>query len=508
LLTSLLLAACSGNDMPLGTEDPVGQEQSPIAYGKADGTKHPAVVALLADAGGGSFTECSGEIVKISGNTGYVLTAAHCCNQGAPSIVVVSADYGISEQYIGSSNPAPPAYPVIDGSVYYDAKYNQYDHDFCMLKFSGANSSMTTLALPTSSNDGVGNNVAVEHVGFGMTNTNSNNTVRYTGTNNITSFDSYTISYQEGGGTPGPCEGDSGGPALIPAGAAQSSQHIVALTSFGQTTNCGAQDTGTSSRVSSEIGSGKFITEFLNDNPQGTAAGSGSTSSGGTGTCSTCQSNVSQGVCGSAYNACGQDQACVTLSNCLSNCTTQSCVNTCTSQAGSAATNELNAYYSCICDTGCVTECATECGGSTSSSSSSSSSSGSTSSSSGSTSGGPTCGLATGNATCDTCIEGSCCAFAQNCTADANCVACAGGAGTDCANSTALNALTTCLSTQCGAQCGTGSASSSSSSSGGDTSQKSGCSVGAAGSSSPSPGAAVGGLLLGLALMFSRRRQA
>jgi MYXO-CTERM domain-containing protein len=537
-LGSLIAAGCGPSDGHGAAEDRISETQESIAFGTQDSV-HTAVVALLAPSGGQSFTECSGSIVKIANGQAYVLTAAHCCKDGSPTVVVRAGDYTIGEQYLfGGTPPAMSnVYKVVAGSAYWDSAYNGYDHDFCMLKFAGASSSWPTLALPTSSNDGVANGVSLEHVGFGMTNSNPNNTNRNTGTDKVSSFDNTTISYQQGGASkiPGPCEGDSGGPALLPAGAAQAQQTIVGVTSFGTTTTCGASDTGTSSRVIAGIGTGKFITNYLNDTPSGTQAGQQGTD------CNSCQQGAQTGACASQASACGNDPKCIQLSQCYGNCTTQSCYTSCETTAGTQAVNELNNYANCICNTACTTECATECGGSTSSSSSSSS--GGTVSA---------CGFQ-GDATCINCISGSCCNQAQACANDTTCVNCLSAQTTACNSNSAFINFATCLQNSCNAEClgGSSSSSSSTSSSGntstssstsssggvltssstsssgalttssggaggdgaggaggnGNNNQDSGCSVGSAGSDTGSA-ASLAGMLLGLAIAAGRRRRA
>src|SRR6185312_10731958 len=134
-LPALALTSCSSAEGPGTPEGPLGAAQSAIAYGTAD-SAHTAVVALLGNAGGGSFDECSGTIVQVKSGQGYVLTAAHCCNNTVPSIVVMSSDYTAGEQYLFGGTPQPPAYAVTQGSVYYDTAYNGQDHDFCMLRFA------------------------------------------------------------------------------------------------------------------------------------------------------------------------------------------------------------------------------------------------------------------------------------------------------------------------------------------------------------------------------------
>lgn len=552
LLGSLIAPGCAPADMDDSTDSRTAEAQSPIAYGMQD-TKHTAVVSLLANAGGGSFTECSGSIVQQKNGYAYVLTAAHCCTDGAPSLVVQASDYGNYAGYLGSSNPPPPAYKVAPNSAYYDSQFDgspnglQNGHDFCMLKFA-VSTAMPTLTLPSqatcTNHSDITANAQVEHVGFGMTDQNPNNSQRRTGTNTVNAgINSVLIKYTQGNGTPGPCEGDSGGPALTPPGATQSAQTIVGVTSFGNSASCAGSTVGASARVCSEIGAGKFITEFLNDNPTagGTPAGMAASN------CGTCQDSALSpgGACASTYNTCANTPACVTLLNCLGNCQDQTCVNNCWTAAGTTGQNAYNNIANCICNTGCATECATECGGSTSSSSSSSS-------------GGMTsaCGFQ-GEPTCINCISGSCCNQASACAGSQTCVDCLNNPTTACNSNSQYVGFAQCLQNNCNAEClgGSSSSSSSTSSSGntstssssggntstssstsaggivtsssggaggagsggagsggdgngnGDNNQESGCSVGAAGSDTGSA-ASLAGMLLGLAIAASRRRRA
>src|SRR5262249_25026175 len=85
------------------------------------------------------------------------------------------------------------------------------------------------------------------------------------------------FKYTEGGATHigGPCEGDSGGPALLPSGAPQGQQVVVGTTSYGDS-NCTSY--GVSMRVTSQTGPGGFISTYRAGGPSST---SGSSSSGG-----------------------------------------------------------------------------------------------------------------------------------------------------------------------------------------------------------------------------------
>jgi hypothetical protein len=272
VVESLTLLACGGSEPD---RELVRATQSRIAYGAADSV-HTAVVAVLSPVGSNSVQECSGSIVKVANGNGYVLTAAHCCNTYAPTVVVVSNDYSVGEQYVFAPPPLPPAYPVVSGSAYYDSLFNATDHDFCMLKFSGASAAMGVLAVPSSSADGLQLGVPIEHIGFGVTEDSGSNTQRRTGSDTLdVALTSTLIEFSQGGTglIPGTCAGDSGGPTLLPAGAPQAQQVVVAVQSFGNNSTCSQETLGGASRVSSEIGPGLFITSYLADMPIGTPAG-------------------------------------------------------------------------------------------------------------------------------------------------------------------------------------------------------------------------------------------
>ncbi len=277
-IAAVTLVACSDASPPL---ELVGQTRIPIAYGSLDSI-HTAVVAVLAPHHGttNQFEECSGSVVQVKGSDGYVLTAAHCCSQGdVPSVVVASSDYTVGEQYIFGGTPVPPTYAVVGGSVYYDAQFNINNlgagYDFCMLKFSGATGSTPTLALPASSGDGLALGSTAEHIGYGYTETSTTNSARRTGSDSVDqALTSLLLEYSQGGPShvPGTCAGDSGGPALFPAGAAQSQQAVVAVTSFGNDQTCVNITLGGASRVTAGLGTGGFITSYLADTPTGTQA--------------------------------------------------------------------------------------------------------------------------------------------------------------------------------------------------------------------------------------------
>jgi hypothetical protein len=527
-LGPVALMSCSPANGPDATEGPLGTAQSAIAYGSAD-TTHTAVVALLGNAGGGSFDECSGTIVQVKNGSGYVLTAAHCCNMTQPGLVVMSSDYTVGENYLGGGTPAPPVYAVTAGSVWYDSKYDGQEYDFCMLQFAApANAAVIPVAQP--GDDGLSLNVEVEHVGYGVTDTTTNNSGRRTGTAPVDQSLTTLILQSTQGGTShiqGVCEGDSGGPALTPAGAPQAQQKVAGTTSYGDSSTCATNSMNVCMRVTSETGPGGFITNYLADTPSGTQAGSA------TATCQTCATASETGACSTQTQACVNDAACTTLNTCLGNCTTQACATACDTTAGTTAQNELNALNTCICNTACVSECSSECGGTTTTT----------------TGGGATCGLTSSDADCNTCLDTSCCSQASACAADSNCTPCLGTSTPppSCSSDAALAALTTCIDTNCASTCGgsggstsasttgsaattgsgtpsstgsaatgagggagngAGGAGSAGTATGGSGSNESvGCSVAAPRGDAPGAPASLAGLLLGTALAFSRRKR-
>jgi hypothetical protein len=270
-LATIALCAAVGSGCSTTRDGPIASLGSPIAYGTAD-TTHTAVVALLSPVNGTELQECSGSVVGVSGGHGFVLTAAHCCNTYPPTVVVLSSNYTVGEQYInpdGSTGATqPPVYPVVAGSVSYDPQYaadSELDHDFCVLQFSGAPSGTATLALPSAS-DGLQLDDAIEHLGYGATADAGANAVRRTGTDTVNlELTSLIMEWGQGGGdaTPGTCDGDSGGPALLPAAAAQAQQVVVGVTSYGPNAACAQSTYGVASRVSSAMGSGGFIASYL-----------------------------------------------------------------------------------------------------------------------------------------------------------------------------------------------------------------------------------------------------
>ena len=188
-----------------------------------------------------------------------------------------------------------------------------------------------------------------------------------------------------------------------------------------------------------------------------TACGGGSSSPPPTSTCgfgsgdATCDTCLDTNCCGAA-NACLGDAACTDLIDCAGACADAACESACMA-AHPTGMAKITALSTCA-----DTACGTTCGGP----------------SSGPGPGGPgpgpgpgSCGLTSGDATCDTCLDASCCAQTTTCLGDADCVAIVGcynacsdatcAAACDAAHPTGSSKLTavgTCVQASCATTCG------------------------------------------------------
>jgi MYXO-CTERM domain-containing protein len=359
------LASCSGS------REDTAQTQERIVYGTPD-TAHTAVVAVLSPAPGG-FAQCSGTIVQVCGGVAYVLTAAHCCRGAQPTVVVMGDDYGPGVPYISSPDPPPPAFGVIPGSVQWD---NGYDpaaltpiDDFCVLAFYAPPG---TPAIPVATgDDGLALGALVEYVGFGTTQDDPNNTLRRHASARVDlAVDANDFRYTEGGSTHtgGPCEGDSGGPALLPAGAPEAQQRVVGTTSYGDPA-CKAL--GVSMRVTSQSGPGEFIARSL------AACGAGALAAATSSTSSGAVPSSSGGVCGfttgePACDACLTGSCCAVEAACAGDPICTSCMTSTSPPPACALGQALQAFVGCVAGA-----CGAPCGAGAAPPSASSSSTGS-----------------------------------------------------------------------------------------------------------------------------------
>jgi MYXO-CTERM domain-containing protein len=364
ILASTAVAACS-NTTPQPPER-TSNSASPIINGSKDNI-HPSTVALQGNIQGGTFS-CSGTLLQVTGTTGYVLTAAHCCDPASPPLVVdIGPDYG---------NPTAE-YNIIQNSITqhpaYDANNVGLGHDFCMLQFSGADNSLVTMPALPPGQDNIGAGSIVDISGYGVTANNQMNTLReHLPNTSIESADALLLEIDNS--TSGQCHGDSGGPWISNVGG---TNFVVGVTSFGNSnaSDCGGNGAkGDAGRVSAAYNS--FINPYLTGQPaQPTCQDCAAAAEGG------------NGGCHNETAACQNNQDCVNFVNCINPCQSQACLDACVNQHAQGS-QLYNTLINCICTSACVNECQAECGGGSSSSSSSggtttSSSGGSTTSSSG-----------------------------------------------------------------------------------------------------------------------------
>ncbi len=160
-----------------------------------------------------------------------------------------------------------------------------------------------------------------------------------------------------------------------------------------------------------------------------------------------CTACLDAGCCGDA-NACLNEPDCIALLDCASVCNDNACIASCEAKHPTGA-SKMNALSSCA-----NTKCGSTCNGGGGGGGGSPPPAGS-------------CGLTSGVATCDACLDASCCGQTTSCITDSDCVAivnCYNGcsdatcaAACDSAHPTGLtklNAVLSCAQGSCGTTCG------------------------------------------------------
>lgn len=397
---ALSVASCSsGGNKPETFE----QREEPIYYGELDYT-HQAVVAI--QNGGGM---CSGTIVAVQGSYGYVLTAAHC----VVSWGTTPANPSQFDVYMGNDywNPTD-SFNVVEVGVHplYDGTDGSAN-DFGMLRISGVSAGTPHIPAMSPAQDNLAVGTQVDLVGYGRTESSSNNSQRRHVTKPIADLPATWLAFNQSGTSGGTCQGDSGGPALSLGTAL-----VAGVTSFGTGYTC--TEDGYSGRVSTVYNS--FIQPFIN----------GTT---GTISCQECDASATSGngACVATIDACFNSSSCNSFVNCISNCTTSACQQQCVS-SNPTGSDQYFAILECICNT-CDTECANDpmC----------------------QVSG---CGFEFSDPTCNSCNEAECCDEALACANDSACTTCATSSNppASCSSNTALNAWDACLSQNCATECG------------------------------------------------------
>lgn len=236
-------------------DDTVISDEAPIINGSPD-TTSKAVVWLYDENSGSS---CTGTIIKVDGDTGYALTAAHCNNM---DYVVVANDY---QDCFGMGGGCEAVFQVTQ--QIYHPNYNQNDpgqgYDFSLIRFGGATG--WPYVIPAAmGQDGLSAGVNLEIVGYGQTES-GNNSLRKHKTTPLVDLDLFFLLHQST-----VCFGDSGGPAIYNGA-------VVGVSSF--VTDNACMDYGVSGRVTTVYSS--FIEPFIGP-PTTTTTSSSSATTGAT----------------------------------------------------------------------------------------------------------------------------------------------------------------------------------------------------------------------------------
>jgi len=187
------------------------QLTQPIIGGSLD-TDHPEVMLLAHRAG---FL-CTGTVIHVDGQTGYLLTAAHCVTEeddesetvplrARDFMVIPGADFAESTTAFG----------VTDVAV--EARYlgGFAEHDIAIVQFFFGAASVPAVIpplLPSEDTLDVGDPLLL--IGFGQTETDEANTQRRQVERSIEALDAELLAYSQADAR-GTCFGDSGGPSLV-----------------------------------------------------------------------------------------------------------------------------------------------------------------------------------------------------------------------------------------------------------------------------------------------------
>lgn len=417
-----LAVACSvtagSNDGEI-PEVGVGQDQ-PIITGSKD-TGHPAVVMLQMTLPGPQYALCTGTIISTNPTTkvGYVLTAGHCVRNATSIQVIAGSDLASSTGIQAFAFVDAKAHPQYNGET-------SSPYDVAMVRILGvdANTPVVPILSPDQMQQG---RTRVTSVGFGQVvrpdshvdagqNTAKN---RIDGTVSRLTAQQMGVTYDNNGDI---CHGDSGGPVLTTV---NGKEYVAGVHSFVTGPCVGA---GYSVRASSQVA---FYNSVINEAPPAQ-------------TCQTCRQTSLSGTqtCALERNNCLADEQCGGLAKCVSKCSSTSagdagaaadCQKACVAQFPYGVGPYQKQVAFCSCN-----ECAAACAGDTQCAAV------------------PKCGMKFADATCNSCMEGACCAEEAACGADGHCSFCMKNpTAAECASNTMAEAVRSCRSTKCSAECPT-----------------------------------------------------
>jgi secreted trypsin-like serine protease len=214
------LSACSSPDTALS----LGQAGQPILRGQTD-REHPQVMLLANQAG---FL-CTGTLIQVREQTGFLLTAAHCVTEEEPGATRLPPEQFVvlaGNDFLDSS----AVFPVDEIRVHpgYDGTFAQ--DDVAVVRLDLADSTPARAIPPLSAQeDTLEVNDRLLLVGYGQTESDDENSVRRHVSRDIADLDSELIAYSQEDGK-GTCFGDSGGPGLVTV---HGEERVASVTSGG-----------------------------------------------------------------------------------------------------------------------------------------------------------------------------------------------------------------------------------------------------------------------------------
>lgn len=214
------LSACSSPDAGLS----LGQAEQPILRGQID-REHPQVMLLANQAG---FL-CTGTLIQVREQTGFLLTAAHCVTEEDPGatrlpaeqfVVLAGTDFLDSTEVFAVDQIR--VHPGYDGTFAQD--------DVAVVRVDLGDSTPPVAIPPLSAEDDalqISDRLLL--VGYGQTESDLENSLRRHVARDVSDLDAQRIAYTQEDGK-GTCFGDSGGPGLV---SVRGQERVASVTSGG-----------------------------------------------------------------------------------------------------------------------------------------------------------------------------------------------------------------------------------------------------------------------------------
>jgi secreted trypsin-like serine protease len=200
------------------------QSEQPILRGQID-REHPQVLLLANQAG---FL-CTGTLIQVREQTGFLLTAAHCVTEEDPGATRLPAKQFVvlaGTDFLDST--AVFAVDEIRVHPGYDGTFAQNDIAVVRLDLGEGTPPRAIPAL-SPEEDTLAVNDRLLLVGYGQTESDDDNSLRRHVARDISDLDSQLIAYTQEDGT-GTCFGDSGGPGLVTL---RGEERVASVTSGG-----------------------------------------------------------------------------------------------------------------------------------------------------------------------------------------------------------------------------------------------------------------------------------